>query len=119
MGEQTENRFRAGIDRAISGDQLDRGIKLATANFGERLRNAGILRRQIVHGVTRQLAPAADPKAAEMAFAIEDHQGLGRRLSHTKTTTHIRVVYRKKPLLTRQNRRLQTAKATYQAGLKI
>ena len=83
-----KNRFRAGINRAVRFNQLDCSLKSITWNFRELCCDTGILRWQIIHGITGHLLPAADPQRAEIAVAVENHQRFWRRRGDPDVAFH-------------------------------
>ena len=98
-GQRAKDGFRAGINRAVRFDELDGGIKVFAGDFGKSGGDLRILRGQIIHGVAGHLLPAADPKRAEIAVAVENHQRFRRRRGDAGAPIHAPLL----PQMTRQD----------------
>ena len=88
VGQRAENRVRAGMNQAVGFNELDGGVELFGRNFRELLRDARVLRRKIIHGVTGHLLPAPDPERAEIAITVKNHERFWRRRGNADAAGH-------------------------------
>ena len=88
VGQSAEDRFCARMNGAVGFNESNGGIELSLWNFWKARGNLRVLRGQIIHRVTRNLPPAANPERAEIAVAVENHQRLRWRRGDVKAALH-------------------------------
>ena len=82
LGQRSKDRFRSAVNVSIGLDELHAFFESFPWQFGELLGYALILERDIIDARSRGALPSPDPKGAETALAIENHQRLGGRRLH-------------------------------------
>ena len=92
VGEGTKGGFGAAVNGAVRLDELHGALELLARQFGKTGRDGRVLKGEIINAMAGGALPAVNPKGAEIAIAIENHQWLGRRGSDWKGRSHEGVI---------------------------
>src|SRR6266550_1722900 len=88
VSQRAADRFRPAVNGAVRLNELHRSFESLARKFRELFSDARVLKRDIFDGVACGLLPAFDPKRAEVAVAVENHQWLRRRRGHMQVAFH-------------------------------